>query len=120
MLSNGEELPCGMVVWTAGISPAPLVRSLHDVRRDDRSGRLVTDRHFALQFAQSGSQPQFRDVYALGDCASIEGMTLPCTAQIAEREGKFHFLLPFLCRILLTCRDWLCRTLFGAVFNCRW
>ena len=28
-------------------------------------------------------------VYALGDCAQVMGQTLPCTAQAAERQGKY-------------------------------
>ena len=28
-------------------------------------------------------------VYALGDCAHIEGAPLACTAQVAERQGRY-------------------------------
>ncbi len=28
-------------------------------------------------------------VYSLGDCASVEGQELPCTAQAAERQGRY-------------------------------
>ena len=28
-------------------------------------------------------------VYALGDCAHVEGHSLPCTAQAAERQGRY-------------------------------
>lgn len=28
-------------------------------------------------------------VYALGDCAQVMGQTLPCTAQAAERQGRY-------------------------------
>ncbi len=28
-------------------------------------------------------------MYALGDCASIEGQELPSTAQAAERQGRY-------------------------------
>ncbi len=28
-------------------------------------------------------------VYALGDCASVQDQELPCTAQAAERQGRY-------------------------------
>ena len=28
-------------------------------------------------------------VYAVGDCAHVEGQDLPCTAQAAERQGRY-------------------------------
>lgn len=28
-------------------------------------------------------------VYALGDCAQVRGHHLPCTAQVAERQGRY-------------------------------
>ena len=34
------------------------------------------------------SDPQ-QCVYALGDCAHIRGRPHPCTAQVAERQGRY-------------------------------
>jgi hypothetical protein len=31
--------------------------------------------------------PGAPDVFALGDCATIEGMDLPATAQVAQQKG---------------------------------
>jgi len=28
-------------------------------------------------------------VYAIGDCAHVEGQDIPCTAQAAERQGRY-------------------------------
>ena len=28
-------------------------------------------------------------IYALGDCAYVQGQPLPCTAQAAERQGRY-------------------------------
>lgn len=28
-------------------------------------------------------------IYALGDCAQVRGHLLPCTAQVAERQGRY-------------------------------
>lgn len=30
-----------------------------------------------------------KNVYAIGDCARIEGIPLPATAQVAERQGRY-------------------------------
>ena len=29
------------------------------------------------------------DIYALGDCATIEGFPLPATAQVAQQQGRY-------------------------------
>lgn len=34
------------------------------------------------------SDPKGR-IYALGDCAQVEDYPLPCTAQAAERQGRY-------------------------------
>ena len=37
---------------------------------------------------RSVSDPKGR-IYALGDCAQVDGHPLPCTAQAAERQGRY-------------------------------
>ena len=79
-LSDGQEIPTRTVVWTAGITPPPLVGEL-DLRKDKR-GRILVDENLRAE-----GHP---GVYAVGDCTSIDydGPTVPALAQAAEQEGK--------------------------------
>jgi NADH dehydrogenase len=81
ILSDGE-IQTKTVVWTAGNTANPLVRS-QPVEKDKR-GALVVDKTLAL--------PGRRGVWALGDCASViddkTGKPCPPTAQFALREAK--------------------------------
>lgn len=81
VLNNGDIIPCGMVVWSGGIAPRQFVKDL-DVPKN-KQGQIVTDRYLHVLGDESKS------VFALGDCADIQDMPLPCTAQVAEREGRY-------------------------------
>ncbi|HWT03748.1 MAG TPA: NAD(P)/FAD-dependent oxidoreductase [Pyrinomonadaceae bacterium] len=80
-LGDGEVIRTNTLVWTAGISPNPILETLPC--RKDR-GRLRTD-----EFMEVEGRP---GVWALGDCASVPdvttGKTCPPTAQHALRQGK--------------------------------
>ncbi|XP_076472969.1 putative NADH dehydrogenase [Babylonia areolata] len=80
-LQDGETLPCGLVVWSTGLAPHHFTRQL-DVEKNAR-GQIMTDGHLRVKSDASGS------VFAIGDCADIDGYPLPCTAQVAERQGRF-------------------------------
>jgi NADH:quinone reductase (non-electrogenic) len=68
-------------VWTAGATPNPILQEL-PIKHDCRSAVLV-DRTLAI--------PDYGNVWALGDCASVPdtkpGKTCPPTAQVATREA---------------------------------
>jgi NADH dehydrogenase FAD-containing subunit len=85
------EVPFGMLVWSTGVEMTPLIKSLRGIRKDPKGGRLVTDGWLrVIQDAptEEGKPPKLvKDVYALGDCAVIEGMELPLTAQVASQKG---------------------------------
>jgi NADH:ubiquinone reductase (H+-translocating) len=79
-LSTGETLPTRTVVWTAGVSPNPILREL-SVPLDER-GRVPVDDHLRVKGMDS--------VWAIGDCAAApdpRGQTYPPTAQHAVRQG---------------------------------
>lgn len=78
-LCDGTAIPCGLVVWSAGNGPSPLVASLPFEK--DNLHRLVTDSFFHVKGV--------KNVYALGDSATIEGKNFPATAQVAQQEGKY-------------------------------
>jgi NADH:ubiquinone reductase (non-electrogenic) len=79
VLQSGEEIPCGLVVWSTGIGPTVFVQSL-DLPKDTR-GRLLTDPLLRVVNLES--------IYAIGDCAQIENLQLPPTAQVAQQAGTY-------------------------------
>jgi NADH dehydrogenase len=80
-LSDGTTLKTNMLVWTAGVSPNPLLDML-DCSKE--RGRLVTNEFLEVI--------DYRGVWALGDCAAVPdpatGKSCPPTAQHAIRQGK--------------------------------
>ena len=80
-LSDGTTVKTNMLVWTAGVSPNPLLGMLECSKE---RGRLITN-----QFLEVDKSP---GVWALGDCAAVPdsatGKTCPPTAQHAIRQGK--------------------------------
>jgi NADH dehydrogenase len=67
------------LIWTAGITPSPLIESL---ALPKERGRIVVDHGMAV--------PGLEGVWACGDCAAIPdalGKTCPPTAQHAVRQG---------------------------------
>ncbi|XP_054714965.1 uncharacterized protein LOC129224525 [Uloborus diversus] len=81
ILKDGTTIPCGLVVWSTGLSPQPFTQKL-PVSKNDK-GQILTDNYLRILSDDA------RSVYALGDCAEIESIPLPCTAQVAERQGRY-------------------------------
>jgi len=80
-LDNGTKIATRMLIWTAGITPPPLLSSLPCARQRGRI--LVND---CLQL------PDWPGVWALGDCALVPdplnpGKFYPPTAQHATRQA---------------------------------
>ncbi len=82
VLKSGEEIRGRTLVWTAGSTPHPLLKTL-PLERSKR-GAVVVDEHLAL--------PGHDGVWAAGDCAAIVDARTkePCppTAQFALREAR--------------------------------
>lgn len=83
VLSDGSEVPYGLLVWSTGVGPSEFVKSLEMPKSHD--GRIGVDERLRV----SGLE----DVYAIGDCAgfveSVGKPVLPALAQVAERQGKY-------------------------------
>jgi len=80
-LSTGERIPARTVVWTAGVTPHPSLRSMR-MPLDDR-GRVPVDDHLAVSGLDG--------VFAAGDCAAVpnpDGGLCPPTAQHAIRQAR--------------------------------
>jgi NADH dehydrogenase len=80
-LASGETLPTRTVVWTAGVTPAPLIS---EVGLGVERGRLIVS-----DSLQARDHPY---VFAVGDAAAVPDLTRPGqlaaqTAQHAQRQG---------------------------------
>ncbi|GAB2298716.1 tubulin alpha 1 [Dionaea muscipula] len=83
LLTDGTEVPYGILVWSTGVGPSQFVKSL-DVPKSP-CGRIGVDQWLRI--------PSVEDVFAMGDCAGFLPKTgrkvLPALAQVAERQGKY-------------------------------
>ncbi len=80
-LSDGTTVATNTLVWTAGISPHPLLDTLPCPKA---KGRVLVNEYLEV--------PEWPGVWALGDCALVPnrrtGEFHPPTAQHALREGR--------------------------------
>lgn len=79
ILRDGSRLPYGLVVWSTGNTQTQFIASQQFPK--SQSGRILTDRYLKV----SG----LSDVFAIGDCATVEGEEFPATAQVAMQAGKY-------------------------------
>lgn len=85
-LQEDGEIGVGMCVWSTGLMTNPFVaKALRDkVKKDNRSGGIVTNARLQVQDPNGAVVP---NVYALGDCAVLEGSSYPATAQVASQKA---------------------------------
>jgi NADH:ubiquinone reductase (non-electrogenic) len=86
---KGEApVPYGILLWVAGNKSVPLVDNL-DVKKSEHGlVRVLTDSH--LRVKKSGNDGDvYSDVFALGDAADIEGLSMPTTAEVAVQKAKY-------------------------------
>lgn len=84
------EIGCGMVVWSTGLMMNPFVEKALDskVKRHDKSDAILTNDR--LQAKKPGAESEVvPDVFALGDCAILEGTAYPATAQVASQKATW-------------------------------
>jgi NADH:ubiquinone reductase (H+-translocating) len=82
VLAPAEEIRTQTLVWTAGTTPNPLLKTLPV--EHDRRGAVLVDNTMAV--------PSHPGLWAVGDCAALTdartGKPCPPTAQFALREGR--------------------------------
>src|SRR5271169_1709998 len=78
---GGKRIESGTVLWTAGVSPSPIVKMLGVAT--DRAGRACVGR--VLNVADS------RGIFVVGDAATViqDGRPLPGVAQVAIQQGRY-------------------------------
>lgn len=77
-----ERLPCGMVIWTAGVGPRPVVVE-SDLPKIARGSHIETD---CFLLCETNSP---KPIFAIGDCARIQDNPLVPIAQVAEQQGTY-------------------------------
>ncbi len=82
-LNNGDYFKYGLLVWATGNTSTEFVRN--SGLTTDRNGKIITDDFFRVK-TENGFNS---NIFAIGDCAVIEGKELPATAQVAQQHGLF-------------------------------
>ncbi|GIL85464.1 hypothetical protein Vretifemale_13978, partial [Volvox reticuliferus] len=91
VLQDGEELPYGVCLWSAGNAPRPLVKQI---------AAMVPQQAMAAAASKVGPGSKLcvdsflrvvgsKDLLALGDCSLVLGNRLPPTAQVAGQQGAY-------------------------------
>jgi NADH dehydrogenase len=80
VIVGGKRIESSTVLWTAGVSPSPLVKMLGVAT--DRAGRACVGPHLNL--------PDNHKVFVVGDAATLmqQGKPLPGVAQVAIQQGR--------------------------------
>jgi NADH dehydrogenase FAD-containing subunit len=81
------DIGVGMCVWSTGLMMNPFVEKALDgeVKRHPKSLAILTDDRLRVPTPfGNGTIPH---VYALGDCAILEGTSYPATAQVANQKA---------------------------------
>ncbi|KAF4457557.1 NADH dehydrogenase [Fusarium austroafricanum] len=97
-----EEVAAGVVVWSTGLMQNPLVGRLvgreiagmGKIAKNCKTGGFAVDSHLRVQVESQDSNGKqvtktLPDVYAIGDCANIQGESLPATAQVASQQATY-------------------------------
>jgi len=70
----------GTLVWCAGIKPHDFIKDL-GLAMNGKGTQILTDHHLRVVGEE--------DIYAIGDCSTVDGYWLPQTAQVANQEGQY-------------------------------
>jgi NADH:ubiquinone reductase (non-electrogenic) len=74
------QVKYGTLVWCAGVKPHDFVKDF-GFAMNERGTQILTDTNLAVK--------DEKDIYAIGDCCTIEDYWLPQTAQVANQQGQY-------------------------------
>lgn len=80
---SGEVLPTGLVVWSTGVGPSTVTKTLQCDKTN--RGRISVDKY--LRVLRDGKP--MPNVFACGDCAANAEAPLPTLAAVASRQGTY-------------------------------
>ncbi|GAA5879105.1 hypothetical protein JCM16303_001300 [Sporobolomyces ruberrimus] len=81
------KVPFGLLVWSTGLAPNPLIESLTELEHDPKSHSLIVNSHFN-PILSSTSSP-LSNLFVIGDASSLSAQKLPATAQVASQEASY-------------------------------
>ncbi|MGB9696042.1 MAG: FAD-dependent oxidoreductase [Ignavibacteria bacterium] len=84
ILNDSTSIEYGLLVWATGNSPTSLVKDTPFQKSEN--GKIFIDRNFRVKKDDTSF---YENIFAIGDCATIEGQELPATAQVAQQQGYF-------------------------------
>jgi NADH dehydrogenase FAD-containing subunit len=82
-VKKGDQLTSlkyGTLVWCAGIKPHAFIRN-YGFEMSDRGTQILVDRHLRCKGHEN--------IWAIGDCSTIDEYFLPQTAQVANQQGQY-------------------------------
>ncbi|KAK7053379.1 hypothetical protein VNI00_004005 [Paramarasmius palmivorus] len=81
------EVPFGLLVWSTGLAPNPLINSVTGLQKHPKHQRsIMTNEH--LNVLREDGTPD-NDVWAIGDAACMENVFMPATAQVANQKAAY-------------------------------
>ncbi|MGO2585473.1 MAG: NAD(P)/FAD-dependent oxidoreductase [Brachybacterium tyrofermentans] len=94
--SDGDEFETGLLVWNAGVKPAPVLSDadVSDLPVITERGPMMGKLEALADLRVNGAEGPLDNVFAAGDCAAVpdlasgEGKFCPPNAQHAVRQGK--------------------------------
>ena len=93
-LNEVRELPKTLELLGSDSKPSHAESLAWKVKKDEKTGSILTDSRLRLKLTASESKTQaheaiLSDVYAIGDCAILEGTSYPATAQVASQKASW-------------------------------
>jgi NADH dehydrogenase FAD-containing subunit len=86
-LANGQLIDYGLLVWSTGLKQNALIESVQGVQKEQGGmRRLLTDAQLRVLHP---SGQLIDNIYAVGDCATVQDYSLPCTAQVARQKAEY-------------------------------
>jgi NADH dehydrogenase len=81
VVADGKRIPSATVLWTAGVTPSPIVKLLG--AKTDRAGRVSVGPFMNVQ--------DVTGVFVVGDASSVvrDGRPVPGVAQAAIQQGRY-------------------------------
>lgn len=82
------EIGVGMCVWSTGLAGNPFIKQSLDgkLKQSEKSRNIFINKRLQVKKPDDTIVP---NVFALGDCAVMEGMQYPATAQVASQEANW-------------------------------
>ncbi|KAK4974453.1 hypothetical protein LTR42_005097 [Elasticomyces elasticus] len=93
-LSLAFTAPASCVRMLSDINATPGSSAEWEIQKHVRTGSVITDDFLRVQLDPAAKHEEkpaaiLRDVFALGDCAVIDGTQYPATAQVASQKAKW-------------------------------